>query len=122
MRTFWEPEPAPNARLDPYRKSAARLYDGDFLVAHLTVRVQVWWTTEGPWWRRRNVRPQERVEWLLDFQPDFDLGHPDGLDDRIDAGVADLDAGRFTCRGWSLRVEWLEGHEAAARLALNDWA
>lgn len=71
--------------MDRYRKAAARLFNGDRLVAYLLTRVDTWWTTGGPWLRRRNVRPQERVSWLINFEPGFDLAHPDGWDDGVDA-------------------------------------
>ena len=116
-----EPAPQPDPNLDRYRKAAARLYDGDALAAHLLTRVNVWWTTEGPWWRRREVNPQERVEWFLDFQPDFDLAHPGGWDDGVDVDAAELDDDRFIYLGRTLRVAWLSGTEAKEQFALHGW-
>lgn len=116
-----EPAPQPDPRLDAYRKAAARLYDGDVFAAHLLTRVNVWWTAEGPWWRRRHVNPQERVEWFLDFQPAFDLAHPDGWDDGIDVAVAELDQDYFLYRGRRLRVVWLTGDEAEEQFARKAW-
>jgi hypothetical protein len=116
-----EPAPQPDPRLDRYRKAAARLYDGETVAAHLLTRVDVWWTTQGPWWRRRHVNPQERVAWLLNFQPGFDLAHPDGWDDGIDAEVPDLDQDRFLYRGRPLRVAWLDGQEAEEQFSPNGW-
>lgn len=121
MFTRREPPQRPDPQLDRYRKAAARLYDGDTLAAHLFTRVNVWWTVEGPWWRRREGNPQERVEWFLDFQPDFDLAHPDGWDDGVDADAAELDDGRFIYGGRTLRVAWLSGPEADQQLALHNW-
>ena len=91
------------------------------LAAHLLTRVDVWWTIEGPWWRRRHVNPQERIEWLLDFQPGFDLAHVDGWDDGIDGDAAELDDGRFTYVGRTVRVAWLSGPEAEEQFALHGW-
>lgn len=116
-----EPAPQPDPALDRYRKAAAGLYDGEALAAHLLTRVNVWWTTEGPWWRRREVNPQERVEWFLDFQPDFDLAHPSGWDDGVDVDSAELDDDRFIYVGRTLRVTWLSGAEAEEQFALHDW-
>jgi hypothetical protein len=84
--------------------------------------VNVWWTSEGPWWRRRSVNPQERIEWLLNFEPDFDLAHPDGWDDGIDTDATELDKVNFLYRGRTLRVVWLQGHEAEEQFAVNGWA
>jgi hypothetical protein len=116
-----EPAPQPDPRLDRYRKAAARLYDGDVLAGHLLTRVNVWWTTHGPWWRRRGVDPQERVEWYLDFQPGFELAHPSGWDDGVDADPAELDQDYFQFRGRRLRVVWLDGGEAEEKFRLNGW-
>lgn len=121
MRRTQDPGPQPDPRLDRYRRAAARLSDGDRLAAHLLTRVNEWWTTEGLWWRRRNVNPQERVEWLLTFQPGFDLAHPDGWADGVDAAVPDLDQGYFLYRGRRLRVVWLTGQEAEEQFTLNAW-
>jgi hypothetical protein len=121
VKRHWEPAPEPDARLDPYRKAAARLYDGDSLAAPLLTRVDVWWTTEGRGWNRRNVRPQERVAWLLDFAPGFEGAHPSGWDDGVDVDVAELDDDRFTYVGRTLRVEWLTGPEAEEQFALHGW-
>src|SRR6476646_4948921 len=107
-----EPAPQPDPRLDRYRKAAARLYDGDALAGHLLTRVNVWWRTEGPWWRRRHVAPEERLEWFFDFEPGFDLAHLDGWDDGIETDVSDLHQDRFVYRGRTLRAVWLDGPEA----------
>jgi hypothetical protein len=115
------PAPQPDSHLDRYRKAAARLYDGEQLAAHLLTRVDVWWRIQGPWWRRRHVDPQERVAWLLNFQAGFELAHPDGWDDGIDADVPDLDQDLFSYRGRVLRIVWLDGAEAAQQLSLNGW-
>lgn len=116
-----EPAPQPSPHLDRYRRAAARLYDGEELAGHLLTRVQFWWKTEGPWWRRRHVPPQERVAWLLTFDPGFDLAHPDGWDDGIDAGVADLDQDIFVYTGRPLRAIWLHGSGAEEQFSLNRW-
>lgn len=116
-----EPPPQQDPRLDRYRKAAGRLYDGDVIAAHLLTRVNVWWTMAGPWWRRRHVDPQERVEWLLDFQPGFDLAHHDGWADGVDAAVDELDQDHFLYRGQRLRVVWLGGQEAEERFSLHGW-
>ena len=116
-----EPAPQLDPRLDRYRMAAGRLYDGDEFAAHLLTRVSVWWASAGPWWRRRQVNPQERVEWLLDFKPGFDLAHPDGWSDGIDAAVDELDHDYFMFRGRRLRVVWLEGQEAEKQFTLNAW-
>lgn len=121
MWTVRTPAPQPDPSLNRYRKSAARLYDGEHCVAHLLTRVNVWWTVEGPWWRRRHVDPQERVEWHLDFEPGIDFAHADGWDDGIEADVPDLDQGRFVYRGRSLRVVWLDGKEAEEQFSANGW-
>ena len=114
-----EPPPQPDPRLD--RRAAARLYDGEVLAGHFLTRVNVWWAAEGPWWRRRNVAPVERVEWHLDFQPGFDLAHPDGWDDGIDTEVSNLHQDRFLYRGRMFRAVWLDGPEAEAQFSLNGW-
>jgi hypothetical protein len=121
MRRSREPAPQPDPHLDRYRRAAARLYDGEELAALLLTRVNVWWTSEGPWWLRRGVKPQERVEWLLNFEPGFDLAHPDGWDDGVDADVSDLDQDGFLYRGRQLRVVWLDGQDAEEQFALNGW-
>src|SRR5436190_22863940 len=77
-RLMWwryrEPEPPPDPHLDPYRRGAARVFDGDRLAGNLVTRVEVWWTTEGPWWRRRDVRHVERVGGLITFGLTFEFG------------------------------------------------
>jgi hypothetical protein len=121
MRRYREPAPEPDARLDRYRRAAARVFDGDRLVGHLTTRVDIWWTTEGPWWRRRDVRPEERVEWFLDYERAEPLAHPDGWNDGIARDVKDLDQDEFYLQGRTLRVQWLEGPEAEKGLTARGW-
>src|SRR5437879_1433723 len=107
-----EPPPSPDEALDAYRAGVARVYDGDTLVGHLLTRVDVWWETEGPWWRRRHASPTEKIDWLLSFDQDYKGRHPDGWDQGvpIDGGdLADLEADRFTYRGRIFRLEWLQG-------------
>ena len=90
-------------------------------MAYQLTRVNVWSTTEGAWWRRRQTNPQERVEWLLIFEPGFDLAHPDGGDDGIDAAVPDLYRDRFLYRGRPLQVAWLDVQAAEEQFAINEW-
>ncbi len=116
-----EPAPHPDPRLDRYRRAAARLYDGEILAGHMLTRVNVWWAVQGPWWRRREVDPQERVEWFLEFEAGFDLAHPDGWDDGVDVDPAELDQDCFLWRGRRLRVVWLDGGEAEQEFCLHGW-
>ena len=121
MRRSREPAPEPDARLDRYRRAAARLVDGTRLVGHLSTRVEVWWTTEGPWWRPRDVRPKELVEWFLDYEPGEPPAHPDGWQNGIERDLKDLNPNVFAFRGRTLLVEWLEGLEAERRLLAHGW-
>jgi len=121
MKRHREPAPTPDPGLDRYRRAAARLVDGERLVGQLTTRVQTWWTTEGPLWRRRDVRPEERVEWFVEYEPGEPTAHPDGWTDGITREVDDLDRDQFVLHGRALRVEWLEGADAQNRLTARGW-
>lgn len=95
------------------------MYDGDRHIANLVTRVQVWWTVGGPWWRRRAVRPVERVEWFLTFERDYEHGHPSGWDDGVDADPEELDRSEFCYLGRTLRLVWLSGDEADVHVSTH---
>lgn len=117
-------EPAADPRLDRYRRIDARVFDGDELAAHLSLRVEVWWRQRG-WWRARWVDPAERIEWLLAFAPGYEQGHPDGWDEGeisdVEDALGELAHKTFTYRGRALRLEWLEGEEAQRARQEHGW-
>lgn len=118
--------PEPDGRLDPYRRGAASVFDGDVLVGHLVTRVQVWWTVVGQLWRRRGVDPVEKVEWLLAVAPgeSHRFGGRDYVDDvqhDTDALIEELSADRFDLWGRAYRLEWSRGVDAVAAWDQYGW-
>jgi len=79
------------------------------------------WDVEGPWWRRRRVRPHLYGEWALNWNEDLDYSvfyaHPDywnphscGLP--LDApDLAEIDRGEFTFSDRVLALEPVDPHD-----------
>ncbi|WP_282693173.1 hypothetical protein [Streptomyces sp. CC208A] len=119
------PEPSPDARLDPYRRAAARLLDEDEQIGVLVTRVVTWWWREGPSWRRRWGNPRELPEWALSLVgpaqqlPDFDEGIVSAQE--LDEELADWAAGIFRLRGRRYGLAWLDEEEADAAHREHGW-
>ncbi|MEV7282408.1 hypothetical protein [Streptomyces sp. NPDC093111] len=124
FRREW-PEPPTDARLDPYRRAAARLMDGDEQIGVLVIRVTTWWWREGPFWRRRWGNPQELPEWALSCVaptqqlPDFDDGIISA--DALDEELTDWSEGIFRLRGQQFSLAWLGEEEAGAAHKEHGW-
>src|SRR6266568_4155529 len=105
----------PDRRLDPYRRGIAAAWDDDVLVGYLATRVQIWWTAEGRWWRRRYVNPVERPEFLLSV---LGSGEPsryvDGVAGDVGSVIEEWGCGTFRYGGWTLTLRWLAGAEEDA--------
>ena len=87
---------------------------------HLVTRECVHWDTVGPHSSPHHVNPQARVQWRVH------LDGTDAADDVYcdDPGAPVLAAGDATeivVRGRRLRVEWLDGDEAAAAWERHGW-
>ncbi|MBH5333276.1 hypothetical protein IHE55_00040 [Streptomyces pactum] len=124
FRGKW-PKPPTDARLDPYRRAAARLMNGDEQIGVLVIRVTTWWWKEGPFWRRRWGNPRELPEWALSRVgtapqlPDFDDGVISA--DELDEELADWAAGNFRLRGQQLGLAWLGEKEVDAAHKEHGW-
>ena len=102
--------------------------DGDVRVGHLATHVDVLWTVVGPFWRRRDIDPLERPEWVLVFEPGADRYGNQRVVDKIEIDEISLegvlkawDANRVQLTGPVLQLEWLEGPEADAAWAEYGW-
>ncbi|NDO91276.1 hypothetical protein [Cellulosimicrobium composti] len=87
---------------------------------HLVTRECVHWDTVGPHSSPHHVNPQARVQWRVH------LDGTDAADDVYcdDPGAPVLAAGDATeivVRGRRLRVEWLDGDDAAAAWERHGW-
>lgn len=119
------PEPQTDTRLDPYRRAAARVLDGDEVVGILVIRVTTSWWQAGPFWRRRWVDARELPEWVLmrvgptEDVPDFDDGimPTEGLEEEL----RDWSVGVFELRGRYFRLDWLGKDEADALHREHGW-
>jgi hypothetical protein len=87
----------------------------------LATHVEVLWTVVGPFWRRRDIDPLERPEWVLVFEPGADRYGNQSAVDKIEIDEISLegvleewDANRFQLTGPVLQLEWLQGPEADA--------
>ncbi|MFD9725052.1 hypothetical protein [Streptomyces sp. NPDC059072] len=124
FRREW-PEPAPDARLDPYRRAAARLMDGDEQIGVLVIRVVTWRRREGPFWRRRWGSPRDLPEWaLFHVGPAQQLAEvDDGIisSEILDEELADWAAGIFRLRGRRFSLTWLGDEEADAAHREYGW-
>lgn len=91
------------------------------LAGRLVTRVCTHWDTVGPQTFPRHVNPEPRVQWRA---------HLDGLGDDVEdlysddpgaPALPDDDGARIEVRGRRLRLEWLEGDEAAAAWERYGW-
>ena len=111
--------------LETYRRRIGRLYDASGPVGHLVTRVCTHWETVGPHSFPTYVNPEERLQWRIHFDdPDrtdaFSDDHDRLVGDLRDRELAAWDAGRLELAGLDLRIEWLDGDDAAAWQA-NGW-
>ncbi|MFF2621186.1 hypothetical protein [Oerskovia jenensis] len=112
--------------LETYRRRVGRLYDGDAPVGHLVTRVCTHWETVGPHSFPTYVNPEERLQWRVHFD---DPDRADTFSDDRDRSVAGLvgreidawEAGRLELADRTLRVEWLDGADAASAWQANGW-
>lgn len=85
----------------------------------LSIRRSWEWTVEGPWWRRRDVRPEVRAEFDVVWNGDFttlDLFPGDDADHWFDGGgdelaadeLAEIEQGTFTMRGVVFDLEFVD--------------
>lgn len=111
-----EPAPSPSGGAG----RVARLWGDDDPsgpVGHLVTRWCTHWDTVGPHAFPRHVNPRPRVEWRAHFEPGPDPALADDLysDDPDAPALPSQDGtGPLVVRGRPLRVEWLDGAEAAA--------
>ncbi|MBE9924482.1 hypothetical protein G8C93_01070 [Cellulosimicrobium cellulans] len=90
------------------------------LAGHLVTRVCTHWDTVGPQTFPRHVNPEPRVQWRAHL--DGAGGDEDLYSD--DPGAPPLprdDDAKLEVRGRRLRLEWLEGDEAAAAWERYGW-
>ncbi|QDW63860.1 hypothetical protein [Oerskovia sp. KBS0722] len=114
-------------RLETYRRRVGRLYDGAAPVGHLVTRVCTHWETVGPHSFPTYVNPEERLQWRVHFD---DPDRTDAFSDDQDRHVADLrgreidawEAGRLELADHTLRIEWLDGDDAATAWQANGWS
>ena len=87
-------------------------------------------TVEGPFWRRREVRPVERPEWLLlpaspEEQEVVGGFYDDGIvfPEDLETQLRDWADGRLPRGGEVFRLEWMSGEdaEAARQKCRADW-
>ncbi|MFH9085548.1 hypothetical protein [Streptomyces sp. NPDC017673] len=104
-------EPPADVRLDPYRRAAARLMDGDEQVGVLMTTVTTWWWREDPVRRRRWVNPRELPRWAV-FRvgaaqrvPEFEDGIVGA--DELDEELRDWASRCFRLRDRRFTLEWL---------------
>ncbi|MHA7134044.1 hypothetical protein [Oerskovia turbata] len=112
--------------LDAYRRRIGRLHDDTGPVGVLVTRVCTHWETVGPHSFPSYVNPEERLQWRVRFD---DPARADAFSDDPDLRGADGDGrvlddwacGRIDLAGEALRIEWLDGEEAASAWQAEDW-
>ncbi|WP_265520963.1 hypothetical protein [Oerskovia flava] len=123
--------------LEPYRARVARLWPTGAAtvprpagtteteptsVGYLVTRVCTHWETVGPHAFPHHVNPQERLEWRIERDRHRDVFWDDGDAERdITRLLATWDSGHITIDGVTLRLEWLEGDDAARAWAERGW-
>jgi hypothetical protein len=114
------------ARLASFRDRVGRLHDDDGPVGFLVTRVCTHWETVGPQSFPSYVNPEERLQWRVHlddprrtdtFSDDPDLQAADLRDQTIDS----WEAGRLELSGRVLRIEWLDGADAASAWQADGW-
>ncbi|ARU52648.1 hypothetical protein CBR64_15510 [Cellulosimicrobium cellulans] len=91
-------------------------------VGHLVTRVCTHWDTVGPQAFPRHVNPEPRVQWRAHLD-DADPALAEDLysDDPEAPPLPREDGDDLVVRGRRLRVEWLDGAEAADAWAQHGW-
>jgi hypothetical protein len=121
-----EPAP-PDPRFDPYRRGAARAFEGGEHIGFLATRVSVFWRVEGRPWSRRLVAPIEGPEWELVFTDPNRANGPGqdrvaGSTDQAEEMLAEWRDGYVQVNGHTYTLEWLSREEAdATSLAPEYW-
>lgn len=121
-----EPGARLDPRLEPYRRRIGRLHDDHGAVGHLVTRVCTHWETVGPHSFPSYVNPEERLQWRVHFDdPErADAFSDDGDQDTTVIRGRETDTwedGRLEIVGRSLRIEWLDGDDAAVAWRTNGW-
>src|SRR3954454_8044275 len=102
-----EPQKPISAEITRFQESVGELWDGEMLIGHLAVRVEIYWTTVGHLWWRREIDPEPWFEYVIAYSES----------DRWEEGVVvaadmtdelrDWDDGRFELRGRTMSLRWL---------------
>ncbi|MHC5904668.1 hypothetical protein ACVNF4_12285 [Streptomyces sp. S6] len=112
-----------DARLDPYRRGAARLVLDGREVGLLVTRVNLWPEYVGWLWRKRVESEQELPEWMVWPAGSSDLlpegGHVWSED--LDGELADWSAGVFRLPDTVYTLEWLPPTQAEAAHREFGW-
>lgn len=91
------------------------------LAGHLVTRVCTHWDTVGPQTFPRHVNPEPRVQWRAHLDGPGGGGEDLYSDDPGAPPLPDDDGARIEVRGRWLRLEWLDGDEAAAAWERYGW-
>lgn len=91
------------------------------LAGHLVTRVCTHWDTVGPQTFPRHVNPEPRVQWRAHLDGPGGGGEDLYSDDPGAPPLLDDDGARIEVRGRWLRLEWLDGDEAAAAWERYGW-
>ncbi|QNP68527.1 hypothetical protein IAG44_02910 [Streptomyces roseirectus] len=112
-----------DARLDPYRRAAARMLLDGREAGLLVTRVVTWWEIAGPPWRRRAENVREVAEWMVWRIGSTGIPPEDGLvgHEDVDEELADWSAGVFRLYDDVYALEWLPPEEAEAAHREHGW-